>query len=246
VTCGATLGLERVVRGFFAGAATTGAASAATSGFALAGADFLRVAVFFAALAGRLEGESDFFDFIIAGARGGQPPLAHYCRRKRASQPENKLLAKHIDSRFNDIELLVDEFMSQTNAAQTAKESGAKTLIFVVDDSPMLVEFAAMVLQSAGYEVKTFTEPGPALKALSEGGLRPALMVTDYDMGMRAMNGLDLIVNCHKVHPTMRIVLASGTVDGSVTLHHAAKVDRFLSKPYQPAQLKSLAAELLK
>jgi two-component system, chemotaxis family, CheB/CheR fusion protein len=136
--------------------------------------------------------------------------------------------------------------MSQTDAAKTSSESSAKTLVFVVDDAPMLVEFAAMVLQSAGYEVKTFTEPAPALKALTDGGLRPALMITDYDMGMRAMNGLDLIVNCHKVHPTMKIVLASGTVDGSVTLHHVAKVDRFLSKPYQPAQLKTLAAELLK
>jgi two-component system CheB/CheR fusion protein len=136
--------------------------------------------------------------------------------------------------------------MSQTNAAKPSPEGGSKPLIFVVDDSPMLVEFAAMVLQSVGYEVKTFTEPSPALKALSDGGLRPVLMITDYDMGMRAMNGLDLIVNCHKVHPSMKVVLASGTVDGSVTLHHVARVDRFLSKPYQPAQLKALAAELLK
>jgi hypothetical protein len=30
-----------------------------------------------------------------------------------------------------------------------------------------------------------------------------------------------------------------------VTLHHAAKVDRFLSKPYPPGQLKALVAELL-
>jgi DNA-binding NtrC family response regulator len=136
--------------------------------------------------------------------------------------------------------------MSQSNPAQPSSDAGSKPLIFVVDDSAMLADFAAMVLQSAGYEVRQFTEPGLLLKALGEGGRQPALLVTDYDMGTRAMNGLDLIVNCHKIHPSMKAVLASGTVDGSVTLHHPAKVDRFLSKPYPPAQLKALAAELLK
>ena len=136
--------------------------------------------------------------------------------------------------------------MSQSNAAPSSAESGSPPLIFVVDDSAMLVEFAAMVLQSAGYTVQPFTEPSLLLKALGEGAARPLLLVTDYDMGARAMNGLDLIVNCHKIHPTMKTILASGTVDGSITLHHPARVDRFLSKPYPPAQLKAMAAELLK
>jgi len=135
--------------------------------------------------------------------------------------------------------------MSQSNAAPLPVQRDSPPLIFVVDDSVMLVEFAAMVLQSAGYAVKQFTEPGLLLKSLSEGA-RPALLVTDYDMGARAMNGLDLIITCHKIHPAMKTILASGTVDGSVTLHHAAKVDRFLSKPYPPAQLKTMAAELLR
>jgi DNA-binding NtrC family response regulator len=158
--------------------------------------------------------------------------------------PRN-LLAKQIHSRLN-AHNRANEIMSQSNVAQPSSEGGSPFLIFVVDDSAMLVEFAAMVLQSAGYEVKQFTEPGLLLKALGEGGRRPALLVTDYDMGARAINGLDLILNCHKVHPAMKAILASGTVDGSVTLHHAAKVDRFLSKPYPPAQLKAMVAELLK
>ena len=136
--------------------------------------------------------------------------------------------------------------MSQTNAAPPSAKSAPPPLIFVVDDSAMLVEFAAMVLQSAGYAVRQFTEPGLLLKALGDGARRPSLLVTDYDMGAHVMNGLDLIVNCHKIHPTLKTILASGTVDGSVTLHHAAKVDRFLSKPYPPAQLKAMVAELLK
>jgi DNA-binding NtrC family response regulator len=84
-----------------------------------------------------------------------------------------------------------------------------------------------------------------ALKALGEARPLPALLITDYDMGLRSMNGLDFIVQCHRTHPAMKTVLASGTVDGSVTLHHPAKVDRFLCKPYPPAQLKAVVADLL-
>jgi DNA-binding NtrC family response regulator len=72
------------------------------------------------------------------------------------------------------------------------------------------------------------------------------LLVTDYDLGSNSINGLELIINCHKIHPSMKTILASGTVDGSVTLHHPAKMDRFLSKPYPPAQLKAIVADLLK
>ena len=155
------------------------------------------------------------------------------------------LLAKDNASRLNAFRP-ADKTMSQSNAAPPSAQSGLPSLIFVVDDSAMLVEFAAMVLESAGYEVKQFTEPGALLKALGEGARRPALLVTDYDMGAHSMNGLDLIVRCHQIHPSMKAILASGTVDGSVTLHHAARVDRFLSKPYPPAQLKAMVAELLK
>ena len=155
------------------------------------------------------------------------------------------LLAKNNPCRLN-VCYPVNKTMSQSNAAPPSAESGSPSLIFVVDDSAMLVEFAAMVLQSAGYSVKPFTEPGMLLKALGESARPPALLVTDYDMGSHSMNGLDLIVNCHKIHPSMKTILASGTVDGSVTLHHAARVDRFLSKPYPPAQLKAMVADLLK
>jgi len=155
------------------------------------------------------------------------------------------LLAKNNGWRLNS-SCPVNLTMSQINAAPSSAKGGSPSLIFVVDDSAMLVEFAATVLQSAGYAVKSFTEPGALLKALGESTPGPSVLVTDYDMGSHSMNGLDLIVNCHKIHPSMKTILASGTVDGSVTLHHPAKVDRFLSKPYPPAQLKAMMAELLK
>jgi DNA-binding NtrC family response regulator len=136
--------------------------------------------------------------------------------------------------------------MNQSNAAPTSAESHSPPLIFIVDDEPMLVEFAASVLQSAGCSVQSFTDPTVLLKALGQSAPKPALLVTDYDLGPHALNGLELIVKCHEIHPSLKTILASGTVDGSVTLQHPAKVDRFLSKPYPPAQLKAMVADLLK
>lgn len=135
--------------------------------------------------------------------------------------------------------------MSQLNPAPTAGSPGPSgALVFVVDDNELLVEFAATVLESVGYKVQKFCNPEEVLKAIKEGNARPALLVTDYDMN--EMNGLELIVTCHQIHPTLKTLLLSGTIDGSLASMHPARVHRFLGKPYQPAQLKNIVAELLR
>ena len=116
--------------------------------------------------------------------------------------------------------------------------------VFVVDDDVMLVEFAALVLESAGYQVRHFTDPKAVLEASDERpDPKPAVLVTDYDM--KEMNGLELIVSSHRIHPTLKTVMLSGTVDCSTAPTNPARVNRFLGKPYEPAQLKNLVAELL-
>jgi DNA-binding NtrC family response regulator len=131
--------------------------------------------------------------------------------------------------------------MSQTKATrQDPKPSG---LIFVVDDNALLVQYAGAVLQAEGYEVKPFTDPKAVLEAMKEANPKPVVLVTDYEMG--DMNGLDLIISSHKIHPSLKTVLLSGTIDGAFIEGHPAKVNRFLGKPYQPAQLKTLVGELL-
>ncbi len=107
----------------------------------------------------------------------------------------------------------------------------------------MLVEFAALVLESAGYQVRHFCDPEGRLGGAANGRPKPAVLVTDYDM--KGMNGLELIVSSHRIHPTLKTVMLSGTVDFSTTPTHPARVNRFLGKPYEPAQLKNLVAELL-
>jgi DNA-binding NtrC family response regulator len=131
--------------------------------------------------------------------------------------------------------------MSQAKTTRPA--TGPSGLIFVVDDNALLGDLAQMVLQGEGYAVQSFTDPKAVLKAMKEANPKPVALVTDYEMG--EMNGLELIVSSHKIHPSLKTVLLSGTIDGAFIANHPAKVNRFLGKPYLPAQLKSMVGELL-
>lgn len=117
-------------------------------------------------------------------------------------------------------------------------------LVFVVDDNPMLVEFASAVLESAGYKVLQFSDPKEALRAIREANPKPAVLVTDYEMG--EMTGLQLIQFSHEIHPALKTLMLSGTVDASIIVTKVAEVHRFLGKPYQAAELQKAVAELMK
>ena len=132
--------------------------------------------------------------------------------------------------------------MNTSNSA--GLDPAAKGLAYVVDDNAMLVEFAAVLLEAACYEVRQFLDPKVVLLALRDANPKPALLVTDYEMG--EMNGLELILSAHKIHPSLKTLLVSGTVDDSIILTHTAKVHRFMGKPYEPADLQKAAAELLR
>ena len=108
-------------------------------------------------------------------------------------------------------------------------DNNLSSMIFVVDDEPMLLDLAAAILQPLGYEVRTFRDPQVALKEFLVA--RPVVVVTDYAMG--EMSGMDLVRECKRVNPKQKIMLLSGTVDEHIYADDPAKPDRFLAKPYQ-------------
>src|SRR5437763_7547156 len=97
---------------------------------------------------------------------------------------------------------------SKSNNSKPVKSEGA--LIFVVDDEPMLLELATVILEPLGYNVKTFRDPQTALDAFRSSKPYPSLLITDYSM--HSMTGMDLIKACRKLEPQQRILLTSGTV----------------------------------
>jgi len=114
--------------------------------------------------------------------------------------------------------------------------------IFVVDDEPMLLEMAVMILEPLHFRVRTFRDPQTALAEFSAANPRPALIVTDY--AMHSMSGMDLIRECRRIHPKQKIILLSGTVDENVYTKAEAKPDRFLAKPYQVSDFVTLIQSL--
>ena len=118
-----------------------------------------------------------------------------------------------------------------------------KPLIFVIDDEPMLLELAAVVLEPLGYAIKTFRDPATAIEAFASAHPQPALIITDY--AMHNMTGMDLIEECRRVQPRQKILLLSGTVDEHVYRDSQCKPDRFLAKPYQAKQLADAVKGLL-
>jgi len=133
--------------------------------------------------------------------------------------------------------------MSQpdTNRANTGDDT--KPLVFAVDDEPMLLELVAMVLEPLGYRVRTFRDPGTAVRAFSLANPRPSLIVTDF--AMHSMNGMDLIRECRRIDPEQKIILVSGTVDETIYRDSPVKPDCFLAKPYPAKQLAELVKLLL-
>ncbi|MFM2296193.1 MAG: hypothetical protein RLZZ350_2606 [Verrucomicrobiota bacterium] len=126
---------------------------------------------------------------------------------------------------------------------KTKSPSAAGALIYVVDDEPMLLELAAVILTPLGYQVKTFRDPDTALKTFTAATPRPALIITDY--AMHTMNGMDLITACRLAQPGQKIILVSGTVSEDIFHDAPAKPDHFLAKPYEINELTELVRHTL-
>src|SRR5437879_10504411 len=100
--------------------------------------------------------------------------------------------------------------MSQPKVKFSGNGKATKALIFVVDDEPMLLELASVILEPLGYKVKTFRDPQSAIQAYTSSKPQPSLIITDY--AMHAMTGMDLIKACREIEPGQRVLLVSGQV----------------------------------
>jgi two-component system response regulator YesN len=122
-----------------------------------------------------------------------------------------------------------------------AKTTPENSTVFVVDDEPMLLELAAVILKPIGCQVHTFRDPELALKEVPS--KRPDVIVTDYAMGR--MSGMDLIRECRRLNPNQKMILVSGTVDEHVFADAPVKPNRFLMKPYQLQEFTDCVRQLI-
>ena len=125
--------------------------------------------------------------------------------------------------------------MKKANEDSPAPGEGGKALIHVVDDEPLLLELASVILEPLGYVIETFRSPETALRAFEAADPAPALIVTDY--AMHSMNGLELASACRRLRPKQKVLLVSGTIGPEILRDAPVKPDGFLAKPYEAKQL---------
>ena len=133
--------------------------------------------------------------------------------------------------------------MNEPKANNSAVHKAPPILVYVVDDEPMLLELATVILEPLGYQVKSFRDPQTALDSFRSARPPPALIITDYSM--HNMTGMDLLEGCRRARPGQKILMVSGTVDERIYRDSAWKPDQFLAKPYQARQLVEAVKELL-
>src|ERR1043166_3926479 len=121
--------------------------------------------------------------------------------------------------------------MNELTANNSERGKGPKPLIYVVDDEPMLLELACVILEPLGYAVKTFRDPETAVEAFMAAQPAPALIITDY--AMHSMTGRKHTAAGCVLQPQKKIFRVSGRVDEHVFRDSPVKPDSFLPKPYQ-------------
>ena len=111
----------------------------------------------------------------------------------------------------------------------------AKTIL-VVDDDPLVLEYAGNVLEDRGYRVLTAAD-GAAALALLRDNVAVDLLFTD--VVMPGLDGIEVARRARGQSPGLKVLFTSG---------YAADVipaGRLLKKPYRPNQLADEIAEML-
>ena len=123
----------------------------------------------------------------------------------------------------------------QPGAFASAPRPAEAMSILVVDDVESLTELYTDFLEAAGYIVWAFNDRAEALAALKADRAKPDLLITDY-CGL-SMSVDQFMRDCLLVHPTLRILMASGFSRTDMRFSQP-KPDRFIQKPFTPEELR--------
>ncbi len=106
--------------------------------------------------------------------------------------------------------------------------------ILVVDDEKLILELCRRILVKKGYQVKTASNGGDALKVIKQNQFN--IFVTDIKMP--GMDGLQLIGEVKKYRPDIipMIITAHGTIDTAIESLKLG-VMGFIIKPFTPNTL---------
>lgn len=107
--------------------------------------------------------------------------------------------------------------------------------VLVVDDEPDVMDMAAELFRSIGYEVFTANNAQTALEILQRS---KDISVLFSDVMMPGMTGIELAKRARQLRPAMKIILASGYPQPALKAQHTEIGEfPFMNKPYKLAEL---------
>jgi len=106
----------------------------------------------------------------------------------------------------------------------------AGSSIYVVDDAEGLPELYSLFLKGTGCIVRAYNHRAEALAALIVDRKTPDLLIMDY-LG-DSMPVERFMQCCRVVHPSLRILMASGLSQTDVQFFSRVRPNRFLRKPF--------------
>jgi DNA-binding NtrC family response regulator len=117
------------------------------------------------------------------------------------------------------------------------------TMILAVDDEPDMLRVLKRALAPLTTNVTTTDDPLLALDILSQHDVE--VIVSDIDMPL--MNGHELMRRARATRPDVVRILLTGraTVESAMRAINEGEVHRFLSKPFDPVELRKVVAGAL-
>lgn len=115
--------------------------------------------------------------------------------------------------------------------------------ILIVDDEPSMVRMTMKKLQTLGYEVTGFTDPGKALELIETDPRQFDLMITD--MIMPGLNGAQLARKVLKLNVGLPIILCSAY--STLSQEDSARLGfkKYMAKPVNLVDLALAVEECL-
>ncbi|MBW2716415.1 MAG: response regulator, partial [Deltaproteobacteria bacterium] len=127
--------------------------------------------------------------------------------------------------------------VSETSATKDWRGRG---VILLVDDEESVLEVGSMMLENAGFEVRTAKDGRTALEVFQE--CQDDIACVVLDLTMPIMDGAETLRNLHRIREDVKVVLSSGYHEQDVTERLAgASFAGFLKKPYT---LETLVGQL--
>jgi CheY-like chemotaxis protein len=116
--------------------------------------------------------------------------------------------------------------------------------VLVVDDSPAMLRYLKLLLESDSYQVETAGNGEEALLRLRQ-GCAPAVVL--LDLQMPGMDGLKTLRQLRKLRPSLRVIICSG-VDDPRQARRASLMGAYsyLTKPVQHLYLSAALERCLR